>query len=225
MKRIQKTNRIFATLALVFILVGCNTPTVVAPPTPDIPSVRTEAAQTVIAKLTIEAALRPSETTQPSETPLPVVLTATTEPSPTAAPATATLIPTATALVSSSGGGGVALPTVTRRAGPDQADLIAQEPIDGANFNAGVEFDGAWTFRNIGTSTWTTGFEYRHAGGTNLAKERIYTLRQSVAPGETITLYADMVAPASQGRYVSNWELVNENGDVFYQFYLVIDVF
>lgn len=221
MKRMQKTTRMFAILALVFILVGCSTPTVVTQPTQDIPSIRTESAKTVVAKITIEAALQP--TAVPTETPLPVVFTATPEPSPTFVP-TATLIPTSTAAVSGGGGGGIVYPTATRRAGPNLAQLIDQSPKDGTSYNAGVEFDAAWTFKNIGTSTWTTGYEYRHSGGTNLAKASIYTLKKSVAPGETITIYADMVAPATLGRYVSNWELVNENGDVFFEFFLVIDV-
>ena len=37
MNRMQKTTRVFGILALALILVGCSTPTVVAPPTPDIP--------------------------------------------------------------------------------------------------------------------------------------------------------------------------------------------
>jgi hypothetical protein len=223
MNRMQITTRMFAILTLVFILVGCSSPTVVEQPTQDIPSVRTEAARTVIAKITIEAALQPTATSAATETPLPVVYTATTEPSPTSMP-TATLIPTSTKASSSSGGGSAVYPTATRRAGPDQANLISQDPMDGTNFTAGEEFDGSWTFKNIGTSTWTTGYEYRWSGGTNLAKAKIYTLKAPVKPGETVTIYADMVAPSTQGRYVSNWELVNENGDIFYTFYLVIDV-
>lgn len=223
MKRMQKTTRMFAILALIFILVGCSTPTVVTQPTQDIPAVRTESAKTVIAKITIEAALQ-QPAVAATDTPVPVVFTATPEPSPTALP-TATLIPTSTKVVSSGGGGGGAVyPTATRRAGPDLAALISQNPIDGANFRAGEEFDGSWTFKNIGTSTWTTGYEYRWSGGTNFAKAKIYTLKNAVAPGETITIYADMVAPSTLGRYVSNWELVNENGDVFFNFFLVIDV-
>lgn len=221
MKWMHKTTRRLAILALVFILVGCSTPTVVTQPTQDIPSIQTESAKTVIAKITIEAALQPAATA--TETPLPVVFTATAEPSPTAQP-TATLIPTATQVVSSGGGGGGVYPTATRRAGPDLASLTGQDPLDGASFSAGTEFDASWTFKNVGTSTWTTGYEYRHSGGTNLAKANIYTLKKTVAPGETITLYADMVAPTNVGRFVENWELVNENGDVFFTFFLVIDV-
>jgi hypothetical protein len=166
----------------------------------------------------ITATPEPTATDEPQAEP-----TATSAPSATATTATGSGSGT-TSTGGSTSGGSVVYPTATRRAGPDQAQFVSQEPTDGRVFNAGTEFDGIWTFKNIGTSTWTTGFEYRFAGGTNFAKERIYTVRESVSPGETTRLVADMVAPSSAGRYVSNWELVNENGDVFAVFYMVIDV-
>lgn len=233
----RKTIQAPLILALAIILVGCSGPTVVVPPTPDIPAVRTEAVQTVVAKLTIEAALNPSPTVAPTQAPL--VITATPEPTveapqpeptATAAPATEATA-TATARPATGGttggtssGGSVVYPTATRRSGPDQAQFISQDPTDGKVFSPGNEFDGTWTFKNIGTSTWTTGYEYRFAKGVNLAKQDRYALRENVPPGGTVTLVTDMVAPDTAGRYVSHWELVNENGDVFAIFYMVIDV-
>lgn len=222
MIRTPKTIRVLAFLALIVSLVGCTGPTAVVEPTPDIPLIRTEAVQTVVSKLTIEAALNPTATIAPTDTPAPVV-TATSAPTATQPPAaTATSMPTIRP--ATSGGGGVVYPTATRRSGPDQANLLSQEPKDGTVVSAGSEFDGSWVFKNIGTSTWTTGYEYRFAGGTNLAKKDIYTVPGSVKPNDSITLYTDMVAPSEGGRYVSYWELVNENGDIFYEFYMIIDV-
>lgn len=240
MKRMQKVVRGLGLLALIFIMVGCSNPTVVVQPTADLPAVRTEAAQTVVARLTIEAALNPTDTPVPAE---PIVITATaapteeaaqptaaapTEAEPTAAaptetpavsaPPTATLIPTRPP---STGG---PVPTRTRRAGPDQAELIAQEPRDGTVYRAGEEFDARWTVRNIGTSTWTVNYDLRFARGTQLAKADMYALSKEVKPGESIALIADMVAPPDAGRYVSYWEITNENGNVFYTFYVIIDV-
>jgi hypothetical protein len=229
MSNLQKTTRLVALLALAVILVGCSTPTVVTEPTPDIPKIRTESAQTVVAKLTIEAALNPTATS----TEAPVVMTATNAPTeaPTQAPAqaTATLVPTFTPVATlkpATGGGGNPAPTATRRAGPDQAQYITQSPGDGAVYHPGNEFDGTWTFKNVGTSTWTKGVYYfRFANqGTNLAKANTYLLQEDVAPGKSVTLVADMVAPASAGRYVSYYQLINNNGGIFYEFYMVIDV-
>jgi len=224
MIRTQKTIRVFAILALVIILVGCSGPTAIVPPTPDIPSIQTEAVQTAVAKITIEAALNPTPTVETPAATEPVA-TATTEPSPTlplptAAPATS--VPTVRPATS---GGVAAFPTATRRAGPDQAQLVSQDPTDGTVFTPGSEFDGTWTFKNIGTSTWNSNYYYRVSkDSNNLAKSDRYYLSQNVKPGDSIRLVADMVAPSSGGRTVTNWELVNDNGEIFYQFFLVVDV-
>ena len=223
MNRIYLTGRTLAILMLVVILAACSTPTVVVQPTQDIPAVRTEVAKTVVAKVTIEAALNPSATPAAAQV---MVVTATPDaaaPTATKAASAATLVPT---LRPATGGvsGGFIKATSTRRAGPDLAQILAQEPGDGARYNAGVSFDAKFTFKNTGTSTWTNGFEYRFASGTNLSDRTRYTVPATVKPGETVTLVIDMLAPASAGRYTSHWELVNINGDVFYQFFVVIDV-
>lgn len=223
MMRMQNTTRLVAFLGLMLVLVSCSTPTVVSPPTPDVQAIQTEAAKTVVAQITIDAALQPTATTAATATiPEPIVVTATPEPAtPTVPPAaTATLIPTTRPVTS----GGVVYPTATRRAGPDQAQLISQDPKDGTVFSAGYEFDGVWVFKNVGTSTWTTGYEYRYASGAELAMSNSYALSESVEPGDSISLVADMKTPTEAGRYVTYWQLVNENGDVFYEFYLVVDV-
>lgn len=229
MNRMQKTIGVLAFLALALILAGCSTPTVIAPPTPDIPAIRTESVQTLVAKLTIEAALNPP-TSVPTETPAPAepTATATPLPSPTQAPVTAptaTLIPTVKP-ATSGGSGSVVYPTATRRSGPDQAEYISQKPADGTVFSPGTEFDGAWTFKNIGTKTWNSNYRIRVAEGkgTIISLAKAYYLKGDVAVGKTVTVYADMKAPSTAGRYVSYWELVNDNGDIFFTFYLVIDV-
>lgn len=222
MNHMQKTIGVFAFLALAISLVGCSTATVVAPPTPDIPSIRTESVQTVVAKLTIEAALNPTATQEPTQTSVPEA-TATTAPTATLAVValpTSTLIPTANL---SSGGSSVS-PTATRRPGPDQAQYVSQDPQDGTLFQPGNTFDGTWTVKNIGTSTWDTHYKIRFGGGTNLALKSLYYLKGTVAPGDTVKLITDMQAPSTAGRYVSYWQLLNANGDIFYQFYLIIDV-
>lgn len=244
MMKTSKNTRIFNFLAALMIgilLVGCgSTPTVVLPPTQDIPAIRTESAATVVSKLTIEAALNPTATAA-----APQVVTATPEPTTEATATTAAAEPTATVAVvvqptnttapvtgggssggGSTGGGSVAIPTATRRPGPDQASFIGQEPTDGTDFKAGNVFDAKFTFKNIGTSTWTTEYEMRHERGANLAEGQPKTIDfpKNVAPGETVTLIFDAVAPPDAGRHFSYWSLINENGDIFAQFYLVIDV-
>lgn len=232
MKHMQKTIWVISILTLAIILAGCSTSTpVAAPPTQDIPLVRTESAATVVAQITLDAALNPSAT--PMATSTSPAATATTAPTATQAPttsATNTPIPTFTPAGSSSsttGGASVTIyPTSTHRAGPDMAVMIDQTPKDGAVYQPGQEFDGVFTFKNIGTSTWTKDFIIRVTKdkGTNIAKKDFFALPGTAAPGETIKAYADLVAPSTAGRYVTYWELCNANDDIFYTFYTVIDV-
>jgi hypothetical protein len=227
MSNLQKTTRLFAFLALAVILVGCSTPTLVVEPTPDLPRIRTESAQTVVAKITIEAALNPTATSTPAQ---PTATTAPTDtPTQDLSAPTSTLVSTLTSvptLKPVTGGGGVVYPTATVRAGPDQAQYISQTPYDGTVFHPGESFDATWTFKNVGTSTWKQGIYYiRWAKeGTNMSPTDKYMLNEDVKPGESHTFVADMVAPPTGGRYVSYWQLVNDNGATFYQFYVVIDV-
>ncbi len=228
MINLQKTTRLFAILALVLILAGCTTPTVVVPPTADIPKVRTEAAQTVVAKITIEAALNPTNTAPATEAP--AAATSTTAPSPTAgsAEATATLIPTLTLAptLKPVTGGGVVYPTATRRAGPDQAQLVTQSPGDGRIYHPSEQFDGTFTFKNVGTSTWNTNYRYKAITdkGTVMSPSTTFYLKNEVKPGDSIQLIFDMTAPSTAGRYVEYFALLNDNNAIFYGFYLVVTV-
>jgi len=236
----QITIRVFAILVIASFLVGCNaTPTVVQQPTSDVPAIRTESAATVIARLTIEAALNPSATpVAPTETEQPV-LTATQEPSPTSQPTTAAEVATATATATqtavsggntgSGTGSGVAggsnlYPTTTPRRIPDQAVFVEGTPFDGQKFAPGSSFDAVWRLKNTGTTTWTTDYHLRFARGTNMAEADRYYLAAEVKPGETVNLTADMIAPSERGIHVGYWEFVNGNGDIIFTMYAAISV-
>ena len=226
MKSTQRTIGLFAILVLGLILVGCSSPTVVAQPTQDIPSIKTEAAQTVVAKITIEAALNPTATAAlveaaATETPAPAAATATLEPIPTETTAV-TPVPTLTTAPTKAARG-KHRPDQDGLAGsgsPDQSDPWRRD-----RFSAGEEFDGTWTFKNMGTRTWNTNYYIRYANrGTNLAKADRYYLKDKVEPGDSVTFVSDMVAPSDGGINVSYWQLCNDNGDVFYSFYTAINV-
>lgn len=228
----QRAARVLVILALVFILAACSTPTpMAAVPTQDLAPVRTEAAATVVAKITIQAALQPSATLEATLEPQePIVVTATPEPATltTEAPDEPEVTepmatPTSAGPAQSGTSGNAAYPTRTPAA-PDNAAFIIQSPVDGTVFSPGEDFDATWTLMNTGTTTWTTNYSYRLSGGTDFAVNDYYGLSEEVKPGERITLIADMEAPSQAGRYTSNWDLRNENGDVFFSFYMTIVV-
>ena len=228
------TIRLFGVLALALVMASCVVPPQVAlPPTPDLRAVRTEAAQTVVVKITLEAALNPSATpeapaqekAQPQAQEAAAVATATptTEP-PTATPKpTDVVFATATRRPTSSASGGN-YPTRTPRRIPDAAILLSYSPEDGAVFHPGNQFDAVWTVKNTGASTWTTDYHIRYASGANMSETKRYYLSQEVKPGEQIDLVADMVTPAEKGIRVGYWEFVNGNGDIIYHMYVAITV-
>ncbi len=231
MTKKNNTARMLGLLALLLILVGCQTQTpapVQQQPTPDLGAVRTEAAQTVVVKITLEAALNPSATPEAkanagAEAAPAAQATATPmlEPTATTAAPTATLVPTSTR---QSPPNNAIYPTRTVRTIPDAAVIISSSPEDGASYNSGEAFDAVWKVKNTGTTTWTTDYHIRYARGADMAEAERYYLNGEVKPGETVDLVADMVAPGDKGVQVGYWEFVNGNGDIIFRMYVAINV-
>ena len=232
MMRLNKTTRLLAGLALsLLFLAACTTPTVVAPATPDLAVVRTEAVQTAVAKITIAAALNPTATEAAAQEPQVLVITATPEPTTaaTAAPAvaqaaTATATTAPTLAPATSGGSGGVYPTLTPRSIPDNLILISYSPEDGDKFNAGTKFDAVWKVKNTGTTTWGTDYYLRFTGGTDMGEAGRFYLKQAVQPGETVDLIADLIAPANWGTYIGNYQFCTPNADIIYKMYVMIVV-
>jgi hypothetical protein len=181
-------------------LAGCNYPGQ-SPVTPTLDV--TQVYETVQARLTEAIALTPSLTPSPSPTTAP---TATV--SPTAAPTSA---PSATPVP--------VTPTV--RAGCDQAS--PGNPIDvtipdDTQMQPGQAFSKTWRLRNTGTCTWTRDYAVVWFSGnsnTELGAPASVALQGTVAPGESIDVTVDMVAPLSPATYQSNWKLRNAAGVLF----------
>jgi hypothetical protein len=236
MKTMYKTTRVIAGLAFgILMLFGCTTPTVVVPPTQDISIIRTEVAQTVVAKLTIAAALNPTATEAPAQAqPEPIVITATLAPSATPLAETAAQAPAVVSQASTAttaptqrpaaiSGGGV-YPTRTVRALPDNLSYLSSTPADLAKFKAGTNFDAVWKVKNTGSTTWKPEYYLRFARGTDMGDAPRFYLNKSVKPGETVNLIADIVAPPAAGTYVGYYEFCTDNADIIYTVYVAIVV-
>ncbi|CUS02763.2 protein of unknown function [Candidatus Promineifilum breve] len=94
----------------------------------------------------------------------------------------------------------------------------------------GRQFSGIWTLRNTGRRAWNGDFRvvYVDAATADTAQtahdrmgaKPVYALRQltgreSVAPGETVELLFDLVAPAHNGGYAFQWQLQSDTGAAF----------
>ncbi len=96
----------------------------------------------------------------------------------------------------------------------DKAAFIADVTIpDGTAMAGGTAFVKTWRLMNVGTCTWTTSYRLVFDGGDFMGvTSSAVNLPTSVAPGATIDLSLNMVAPLSSGTYFSYWRLRNASG-------------
>ena len=107
----------------------------------------------------------------------------------------------------------------------DKAKFIKDVTIpDGTVFAPGESFTKIWRIKNIGTCTWTTGYALVFDGGAELSGVSPTPLTSRVAPGEIIDISVNLVAPATHGDYLGNWQIQNDSGEKFAKIYVEINV-
>ncbi len=178
-------------------LVGCNLPgsSLATSPTGSPPA----QYETVAVMLSETAAVSTASpiASQPASTVTPPA-----PPSATPTPPTAenpTLNPSPTALCDLAGAGipiDVTIP-------------------DDSHMQPGESFVKTWRLVNLGECTWTRNYTVTWFSGDNLGVRNEEPFNNEVAPGSSIDLSIDMVAPTKAGVYQSNWKLSNARGDLF----------
>lgn len=93
------------------------------------------------------------------------------------------------------------------------------------NLPAGTEFTCTWRFKNVGTTTWKTGFKAVHiheeTGSTLMASQASFDLptiasRSTVAPNQDVKVVIKMTAPnLPDRRYFTDWQLQDPQGNLF----------
>lgn len=180
-------------------LAGCNLPSAKSGITPTINV--TQAYQTVEARLTQAAGLTPQVTLPASPTSAPLSTPTTS------GAATATLAPTT--------------PPANTAAPTSSCDLAAPgNPIDvtipdDTQMQPGQAFTKTWRLQNSGTCTWTSAYSIALFSGEAMGAAASVALTANVAPGKTIDVSVDMIAPQSAGTYQSNWKLRNASNAWF----------
>ena len=193
---IKRTLR-FAIPLIILIAAGlaCNFPSG-GTPTPSGPEMlRTYAAETIQAQLTLVAT-----GIQPTFTPggITATLTPPLNPSPTTLPAV-TPSPTATQGLC------------------DQAGFEKDVTIpDNTILNAGEQFTKTWRLRNDGTCSWNSSYALVFDRGDAMGGPASAALTsETIAPGETVDISVELVAPETPGTYQGYWKLRNPAGQVF----------
>ena len=193
-------------------------------PTPDTVAIRTQAVETAISEMTLQAMLNPTATLVPTNTLLPTA---------TSSEATTTPVP-----VSGSGGGSGSGSggTVSTRAptavvqktwSSDEywCQLVSEDPLEYPQAS-GWNFDKTWKIRNIGTKLWNSAtFSVVWIGGENWSYGiTAYNLPHDVARNETVDIVIDIQVPlgvTNQPR-ATEWGIANDKGEVFCRFYHTI---
>jgi hypothetical protein len=201
------------------IISGCA-PKASMEPTLDINSIRTQAVQTAVMEITVQAVLNPTIT------PVP----ATIVPIPAAVENTAVPVSVSGGSGGSSGGSsgssggssGTPIPTWT----PDVyiCEYVTQNPLDKPQMT-GANYDMVWSIRNTGVATWNTSEYYvKWLGGSDLSPNHTYPLAKNVAPFESVDIVVDIQVPTNptDDMQVTRWGIVNDNGDVFCKFFHAI---
>ncbi len=188
------------------------------PVIPDTGALYTQAAQTVIAQLTLASVV---STATPTSLPATETLVPPTDtPEPTATPTEfPTDTPTATQVPPTNTPTPTSVPTRTPTPTPVPClwarfvDDVTVE--DGTEFTANATFTKIWLVRNIGTCTWNDEFDIVFDGGDRMGPKVFDFPDGRVRPGESVELSAELSAPDDEGRHRSYWMLRSDRGVVF----------
>lgn len=193
----MKSKMMLIVLLVGTLLVGCKNQENIQATEDVISAVYTEAVSTLNAGMTLTAAFATPTATH-TTTP---TITLTTTPTHTALAVTHTAVT----------GGGLNLSQC------DVAGFVSDVTIpDGAAVAPGTTFTKTWRIKNDGTCTWNPNYKIVYYSGERLNTNPNYPLTAAnVAPGESIEISIDMVAPTTPGNYTSNWILQNASGQYF----------
>ena len=115
---------------------------------------------------------------------------------------------------SGTSGGGTTPPPPS--SGCDKAQFVEDLTIpDGKIVAPGEAFKKTWKIKNVGTCTWTTSYQLVFFDGNQMGGASPSAFQQNVAPGATVELNINLVAPTTGGKVRSSWMFKNAQGQLF----------
>jgi beta-xylosidase len=95
----------------------------------------------------------------------------------------------------------------------DDAQLVASNLPK--TMDAGQTIDVSLTFRNTGTSTWTSTAAYKLGADGNMdpfaAPRQLLAPSDAISPGQQKTFTYAFTAPSTPGTYATHWQMLREN--------------
>jgi len=104
------------------------------------------------------------------------------------------------------------------------AIFISETIIDNTVFTPGDAFIKSWTIKNTGYCKWNTNYRLVLLSGDAMGGDVSTNLSESVSPGESITLTANLTAPSTPGTYRGEWRVQSDLGINFARFWVQIVV-
>ena len=107
-------------------------------------------------------------------------------------------------------------PTATPAVPCEWAAFVTDITIpDGTIIQPGVKFTKVWRLKNIGACAWTSAYALAFEHGNLMGGSAVSNLTQSVGPGQTVDISANLTAPATPGEYKGYWLLRDAAGQDF----------
>lgn len=99
----------------------------------------------------------------------------------------------------------------------NQAAFITDVTIpDNTQISVGDAFTKVWRIKNTGTCTWTSAYQVVFESGDLMAGPTSKPITAgTVAPGQTVDISVDLIAPSTVGTYRGNWRLREPGGTLF----------
>ncbi len=82
-------------------------------------------------------------------------------------------------------------------------------------YSPGTVFTKTWRLQNIGTCSWTAGYDLVFVSGNAMTDKISHPLPAEVRPGEMVDLSVRLTAPLSTGNFKGSWMLRNRSGELF----------
>ncbi|MEW6400395.1 MAG: NBR1-Ig-like domain-containing protein [Chloroflexota bacterium] len=98
----------------------------------------------------------------------------------------------------------------------ERASFVADITVpDGTVFSPAAAFTKTWRLKNTGSCAWTTSYNFVYYSGSQMSAPTVLRMPRTIAPGQTVDLALNMVAPPAEGVYRGNWILQSASGALF----------